>query len=247
MSGKRPLIGVTTSARGGRLMWWFNALAVWRAGGKPVRLTAGRPGPEKPLDGLIVGGGDDVDARLYGGDLRMDVRLDPERDALEYRMLTAARAADLPVLGICRGAQILNVFLGGTLHSDIYEAYAGLPRQRALLPLKRVRISPDSRLHRIIGLDVCRVNSLHHQSVDKVAPGLKVAGMDRHGIVQALDAETGTFVVGVQWHPEFLVFNRPQQRLFRALVAAAKAHGAARSEAAHGYDGGVTSVSPLPG
>ena len=139
-------------------------------------------------------------------------------------MLAEARARDLPVLGICRGAQILNVFRGGTLHGDIYAAYADLPRQRALLPLKRIRVIPGTRLHGILGLARVRVNSLHHQSVDRVAPGLTVAATDRHGIIQAVDGEAGTFVLGVQWHPEFLVFNRPQQRLFRALVAAARAH-----------------------
>jgi putative glutamine amidotransferase len=76
------------------------------------------------------------------------------------------------------------------------------------------------------------VNSIHHQSVNRIAPGLKIAAVDRHGIVQGLDAEVGTFIVGVQWHPEFLVFNRPQQRLFRALVNAAREHRDARVPAA---------------
>jgi putative glutamine amidotransferase len=228
---RRPVIGVTTSARRSTLMWWCNRLAVWRAGGRAVRLSPGRADPATPLDGLIIGGGDDIDASLYGGEVRVDVRLDPARDALEYRLLSEAHNRDLPVLGICRGAQILNVFRGGTLHGDIYEAYAGLPRQRALLPLKRVRIAAGTRLHGILRLDVCRVNSLHHQSVDRLGRGLKISGRDRHGIVQALDCEGGTFVVGVQWHPEFLIFNRPQQRLFRALVQAAGARQTAPAPA----------------
>jgi putative glutamine amidotransferase len=209
-------------------MWLFNWLAVRRAGGRAVRLTSQRAAPREPLDGLVIGGGDDVDASLYGGDVRLAVRIDSDRDALEYRVLREARARDLPVLGICRGAQILNVFLGGTLHGDIYAAFNDLPRQRALLPLKRIDILPGTRLHDIIGLSRCRVNSIHHQSVNHLAAGLKVAAVDRHGIVQGLDAEVGTFIVGVQWHPEFLVFNRPQQRLFRALVDAARDHRAAR-------------------
>ncbi len=228
----RPVIGVTTSARGGWLLWLFNALATLRAGGRPVRLTSRRSVRPDRLDGLIIGGGDDVDARLYGGDVRLGVRIDPDRDALEYRMLAAARARDMPVFGICRGAQILNVFLGGTLHGDIYEAYADLPRQRALLPLKRIHVLPGTRLHTILGLTRVRVNSIHHQSVDRVAAPLAVAAVDRHGIVQGVDAETGTFMLGVQWHPEFLVFNRPQQRLFRAFVTAARRYGATRTERA---------------
>jgi len=232
VTSRGPLIGVTTSARGGRIMWLFNWLAVRRAGGRAVRLTSAHPASAEPLDGVIIGGGDDVDASLYDGDVRLAVRIDPDRDALEYRVLREARARDLPVLGICRGAQILNVFLGGTLHGDIYAAFADLPRQRALLPLKRIHIFPDTRLHSIIGLGRCRVNSIHHQSVNHVAPGLKIAAVDRNGIVQGLDAEVGTFIVGVQWHPEFLIFNRPQQRLFRALVRAAREHRDARPERA---------------
>ncbi len=221
---QRPVIGVTTSAHGGRLLWLFNALAVRRAGGCPVRLTSRRAGDAGRLDGLIIGGGDDLDARLYGGDVHLGVRIDPERDALEYRMLAQARARDLPVLGICRGAQLLNVFLGGTLHGDIYAAYANLPRQRALLPRKRIHVLPGTRLHAVLGLSRVRVNSLHHQAIDRVAAPLAVAACDRHGIIQAVDIEAGTFTLGVQWHPEFLVFNRPQQRLFRALVRAARDH-----------------------
>lgn len=232
MTKRRPLIGVTTSARGGWRLWWFNHCAIRRAGGRAVRLTTHREAPDEPLDGLVIGGGDDIDARLYGGDLRMGVRVDPERDRLEYRWLETATRHDLPVLGICRGAQILNVFRGGTLHADIYEAYDGLPRQRAVLPLKSVDVMPGTRLHEILGLTRCRVNSLHHQSVDRLGAGLKVAARDRHGIVQGLDCETGTFTVGVQWHPEFLVFDRRQQNLFRALVRAAGAQALDRSPAA---------------
>jgi len=216
-----PVIGVTASERGGRLMWRFNCAAVRRAGGRPLRLTPRASLPARALDGLIIGGGDDVDADLYGGDLRLTTRIDPARDALELHGLDMAARRGLPVLGICRGAQIVNVHRGGSLHGDIYHAYEGLPRQRALLPRKRVTITADTRLHAILGLDRCRVNSLHHQSVDRLGAGLSVAARDDHGIVQGLDAEAGTFLVGVQWHPEFLVHDRRQQRLFAALVRAA--------------------------
>lgn len=220
MTARRPLIGVTASARTGRFMWQFNRCAVWRAGGRAVRLIPGEAMPEGTLDGLIIGGGDDIDARLYGGDIEMGVRIDPERDRLEYSLLEDASRRRIPILGICRGAQILNVFRGGTLHADIYRAYAGLPRQRAVLPRKQIAIAAGTRLHEILGLSLCRVNSLHHQSVDRLGNSLKVAAIDKFGIIQGLDCEIGPFVVGVQWHPEFLMFDRRQQNLFRALVRA---------------------------
>jgi len=202
-------------------MWWCNRLAVWRAGGKAVRITADAQVPPDRLDALLVGGGDDIDAELYGLDLMVDVRIDRERDRLELQYLEAAHKRDLPVLGVCRGAQMLNVYRGGTLHPDIYTAYGGLPRQRTVLPRKRIAIQPDSRLYAVMGLERCRVNSLHHQSVDRLGQDLRAVARDKYGIVQGLDCETGTYVIGVQWHPEFVPLNRHHQALYRELVAAA--------------------------
>lgn len=220
MTARRPLVGVTASVRGGRWMWLFNQLAVCRAGGRAVKLTADSARPAEELDALIIGGGDDIDARLYGHDLQVGVRIDPERDNLEMRCLEAAAKRGLPVLGICRGAQILNVFRGGTLHPDIYDVYIDAPRRRTPLPRKRVHIEPGTRLHSILGLPHCRVNSLHHQSVNRPGEGLRIAAKDEHGIVQGIDTESGQLIIGVQWHPEFLVFDRQQQNLYHAVIHA---------------------------
>lgn len=218
---RRPLVGVTASARGGRFMWSCNRLALWRAGGRAIRIAADAAVPAERLDALLVGGGDDIDAELYGLDLRVDVRIDRERDRLELHYLERAHARGLPILGVCRGAQMLNVYRGGTLHPDIYTAYGDLPRQRTVLPRKRIAILPDSRLCTVMRLERCRVNSLHHQSVDKLGQDLRAVARDKYGIVQGLDCETGTYVIGVQWHPEFLPLNRHHQALYRGLVDAA--------------------------
>jgi putative glutamine amidotransferase len=217
----RPVVGVTASARGGRWMWWANKLAVWRAGGRARRITADDPGPPDDIDALLVGGGDDIDAELYGLDIRFGLRIDRERDRLELDRLERAHARGLPILGVCRGAQILNVFRGGTLHPDIYEAYGRLPPQRTLLARKRVTIAEDSRLYRVMGLRRCRVNSLHHQSIDRLGQDLRAVARDKYRIVQGIDCETGQFVLGVQWHPEFVPLNSHHQALYKALVAAA--------------------------
>lgn len=217
---RRPLIGVTTSARGGRWMWLFNMLAIRRAGGRAIKITARAMHPVEQIDALVIGGGDDIDARLYGHDVQVGVRIDPERDDLEMRYLEAATKRGIPILGICRGAQILNVFRGGTLHPHIYDVYVDAPRRRTPLPRKQVRIAAGTRLHAILGLEECRVNSLHHQSVARPGEGLRIAAQDEHGIVQGIDAESGQLVVGVQWHPEFLVLDRHQQNLYHAIVHA---------------------------
>jgi putative glutamine amidotransferase len=215
----RPVIGVTTSRRGGWRSFLMHRLALWRAGARAVRLTSGDPIPDK-LDGLVIGGGDDIGAEIYGGQVLPDIRIDPERDKLELKLLDTALPAGIPILGICRGSQMINVALGGSLHTDIHAVYIEAPRMRTVLPRKTVHIEESSRLHRITGCNPCRVNALHHQSVDRVGRDLRVVARDEAGIVQAVEGTGAHFILGVQWHPELLVFSAPQQRLFAALAAA---------------------------
>ncbi len=218
----RPLIGVTTSRRGGWRSYLMHRLALYRAGARSVRLLAGNPLPPEPLRGLVIGGGDDIGAEIYGGKVLPDVRIDPERDSLELQLLEAALPAGVPVLGICRGSQMINVSLGGTLHTDIYEVFEHAPRMRTVLPKKTVSIAYGTRLDRILRCNPCQVNALHHQSVDRLGRGLRAVAKDQAGIVQGIEGEGEPFLVGVQWHPELLVWKKPQQRLFAALVAAAQ-------------------------
>ncbi|MEQ5856344.1 gamma-glutamyl-gamma-aminobutyrate hydrolase family protein [Halomonas sp. EF61] len=218
---ERPVIGISTSDHKSLLAWCFDWFAVWRHGGKPLRLSPSRPRPDR-LDGLIVGGGDDIQAHLYGGEMQLDVRVDPERDELELELLAREIPRNTPVLGICRGSQLINVHLGGTLDSDIYTTHEGLKRRRTVLPRKTVDIVEGSRLHQLLRVSWCRINSLHHQAVEHTGRGVDIVARDRDGLVQGIESREHDFLLGVQWHPEFLIFNRPQQRLIRALVDAAR-------------------------
>jgi len=217
----RPLIGITTSDAKSRIAWWFDWFAVWRHGGRPRRLSPSRPFPDA-LDGLIIGGGDDIQAHLYDAEVRLDVRVDPQRDELELELLERFIPQDTPVLGICRGAQLINVHLGGSLDPDIYTTHEGLKRRRTVLPRKTVDIVADTQLHRILNVSWCRINSLHHQAVQRAGKGIEIVARDRDGLVQGIESRDHAFLLGVQWHPEWLIFNRPQQRLIRALVDAAR-------------------------
>jgi len=224
MTGTRPLVGVTASARGSRLPWLFNKMALWRAGARALRLTADASCRFDRLDALLIGGGDDIEPTRYGGHLEPTIKIDPDRDELELDALDWAEARGRPVLGICRGSQMINVHRAGSLHTDIHSVYVEAPRLRTVLPRKPVTIEPNSRLHGILQLETCRVNALHHQSVDRLGEGVRIAARDDHGIVQAIEVPDRPFLLGVQWHPEFLLTDRNQQRLFRALVAAVAGH-----------------------
>lgn len=253
----RARIGVSGPDRGGLAMWFFTALAVWRAGGRPVRLTPKRAWQNAAFDGLILCGGADVgelpesdeiadavetvrrESRpwrrrwlgvviyglVYG--LRRVLGLkayggkDARRDAMEHALVADALQNGKPVLGICRGAQLLNVHLGGTLHRDLSDFYIESPQIRTVLPRKLIEPAKDSRLAAILGGAPTRVNALHRQAVDSLGGGLRVSAVEESGVVQAIEHTDMPFVVGVQWHPEFLPHIATQQGLFRALIESA--------------------------
>jgi len=217
-----PLVGVTSSRGRGRYMWWFHCISLRMMGARPVRLTAPvSPGDAERFDGFVIGGGDDISAELYRGVMVPDIRIDPERDRMELELLEHVVTRDMPVLGVCRGAQMINVYRGGSLYQDMYEAFADLPRLRTPLPRKQVRLEPRSRLAGITGTDRLTVNSLHHQAIDRLGSGLEVSARDTHGVTQAVEDPNVPFRIGVQWHPEFLFYQRRQRRVFRAFVDAA--------------------------
>jgi putative glutamine amidotransferase len=218
----KPLIGVTGSRRKGRIMTFLICLAVWRAGGRSVRITCVKPFPVDKLDGLVIGGGDDISATLYGGEIAVDVRVDTRRDKIEMEALRTCDEMGIPVLGICRGSQIMNVFYGGSLHTEIRDVYRDAPQIRTVLPKKCVDILPDTRLSSLLGVDHCYVNSLHHQAVDRPGDGFHIAARDEHGMTQGIERHGERFLLGVQWHPEFLFWQPRQQRLFNELVNAAR-------------------------
>lgn len=220
----RPIIAVTTSNRSGWRIFPLVALNVWLAGGKAVRWGAGRPANLDDVDGVIIGGGDDISPDIYGGKIVTSARLDPDRDALERQIVEDAQALGVPILGICRGSQMINVARGGTLHQDAYGVYTASQKRWTILPRKEIWIDDNTRLSRIAGLQPMTVNSLHSQAVDKVGKGLRVAARDTGGMIQAIESIQEPFALGVQWHPEHLFYARRQRRIFRSLVMAARAY-----------------------
>lgn len=220
----RPVIGVTTSTRSGWRIFPLVAMNIWLAGGKAVRWSTDRGAPDvSRVDAIVIGGGDDISPDLYGGEFIASARLDPERDALECDLVHRAMAAGKPVLGICRGAQMLNVALGGSLYENAYGVYTASRQYWTILPRKRVTVERDTRLADLAGTSPMQVNALHSQSVRNLGEGLRVAARDSGGMVQAIERMSDPFAIGVQWHPEHLFYARRQRRIFASLVAAARA------------------------
>lgn len=220
----RPVLGVT--GPDGRFVpsWWFIRWAVRRAGGHALRMTPSRPQAGAPLDGVIISGGEDIAPDLYGGIVHgTAVPRDSARDIFEMRILKASLKNHLPILGICRGAQLINVALGGTLHQDLRKLRKITSNRRNLFPCKTIAIAPRSRLAGIFKRRRDQINSLHHQSIAQRGRGLTVTAIDTDGIVQAIERPDSRWLVGVQWHPEYLPYRHQQRALFRALVCACRA------------------------
>jgi putative glutamine amidotransferase len=237
----QPVIGLTAYCEPARWAVWdapavllpaSYAEQVAAAGGIPVLLppVPGVSGALARLDGLILTGGGDVDPGRYGADPHpRTTRVSPPRDAAELDLAGAALTADLPVLGICRGLQVLNVARGGTLRQHLPDGtgHAAIPGTFGSHP---VRIAPGTRLASILGGNgaaasagrpALDVPSAHHQAVDRLGDGLVAAAWAPDGVVEAveLDRDGGPLVLAVQWHPE----AGTDERLIGALVAAAAA------------------------
>ena len=172
-------------------------------------------------DGLLLPGGGDMDPKFYGQE-RIPACGEPNllRDAAEPLLLRAFLAADKPVLGICRGIQVMNAVLGGDLYQDI-KPFEHLPHNGHWAKVHTVTVRRGTLLSRILGQDTVLVNSQHHQAVDRVAPGFTLAALSEDGIVEAIEKPDARFCLGVQWHPEWLSDADPSmQGLFDAFVNA---------------------------
>ncbi|CAM04592.1 anthranilate synthase component 2/putative glutamine amidotransferase [Saccharopolyspora erythraea NRRL 2338] len=235
----RPRIGISTYVetaswgvwqRDAALLPTSYVHAVHRAGGIPVLLPVlpdGESAALSAVDGLVLAGGADVDPARYRRAPHETVRVTrPERDDWETRLLRAALDRDLPVLGVCRGAQVLNVALGGSLHQHLPERVAHERHQPApaVFGRTRVRLRPGSRIARALG-EEAEVPCYHHQALDRVADRLEVTGHAEDGTVEAVELPGHRFVVGVQWHPEE---DTDDIRLFEALSASAGDSGGMR-------------------
>ena len=244
---RTPRIGLTASVMPTKLgtrRTFLNEpyiVAIQEAGGIPVLLTPAHGGPAlralyELLDGLVLTGGEDVAPERYGEEVHHpSVECVPERDALELQLLEWALADDLPLLAICRGIQVLNVGLGGSLYQDLPtdrpapivhdQALGDSPRPRTE-PHHPVTVRPGTCLADVLGIETVEVNSMHHQGIKALASPLVPVAHAPDGLVEGVepaDAARWSFLLGVQWHPEELARggDKPSRRLFERFVTAA--------------------------
>jgi putative glutamine amidotransferase len=227
----KPRVGVTATpaVHEDRLVEQINrsyVRGVIEAGGVPLVLPVLEPADVEAvldgLDGLLLSGGGDIEPSRYGQLPSEHVDgVDAARDAWELALIEGALARDLPLLGICRGAQLLNVARGGTLvqHLPDVTDQSHRERERFADEIHLVELLPDSRVAQAMGRTTTRVNTLHHQAVDEVGAGLRVVGYGDDGTVEAIEAIDGSRALGVQWHPELLPHLPGNPDLFAWLVA----------------------------
>ncbi len=238
----RPLIGIT--ARNGRdsdghptsTLQHSYINAIEEAGGLPVPVPCHLPEEVvhdlyDRLDGVLFSGGGDISLQFFAGTPHPRIDgVDEARDRAELVLLRAAASQGKPLLGICRGAQVMNVALGGTLYTHIPgqlpnaldHDYPGSLRRELVHP---VQVEETSFAAHIFGETLLHVNSLHHQGLRDIASSLHVAGRSPDGLVEVVELPDHPYAIAVQWHPEWLTDQPAMQRLFRSFVEAARKPG----------------------
>jgi len=235
----KPVIGITTNHSINNygqplvLLQQSYVKAIMQAGGVPVLIpslvaTDGWDALYARLDGILFSGGGDIGLEHAPGDPHPRIDdVDPERDSVELKMLNAAASDGKPFLGICRGCQVMNVALGGTLYTHIPDQLPNAldhsyPGNMRTVLVHQVKIEEGTHIAEIFGEPIIKVNSLHHQGIKDVPPSIRVAGYAPDGLVEAIELPEHPFGLAVQWHPEWLIDQEGTRNMFRKFIQAAE-------------------------
>ena len=237
-----PLIGITSDFQRDKDIFKCPAyfisenyiMAVKEAGGIPIIMPyiSDKIAIDELLeriDGLLIAGGNfDINPAFYG---EMPIeklgRFNEKRTAFEMEITKAALKADKPILGICGGEQLLNVATGGSLFQDIETQVNGAKNHQQKTPKSEpyhpVNIEPGTKLHSILGCNTIKTNSTHHQSIKKLGENLRINAIAEDGIIEGIESTHHRFILGVQWHPEYLYKKgKPYERIFKAFIQSCK-------------------------
>ncbi|MGG6268322.1 gamma-glutamyl-gamma-aminobutyrate hydrolase family protein [Leptolyngbya sp. AN03gr2] len=229
-----PIIGITSHSRnsaGEVVLPGTYIDAVQSAGGNPILLPPTQTDPESllnVLDGLILSGGGDIHPIHYNGEDHPTVYgIDEERDIFEITLAKLALIKEIPVLGICRGMQVLTVASGGNLIQHVPEVYGNAIDHRLDNPRRPiphdVEILPESRLAQLLDNTHLNIVSWHHQAVREFSSDWKLAARSSDGVIEAIEHQTHPWAIALQWHPEMSIENPAHQRFFRSFIAACQA------------------------
>jgi putative glutamine amidotransferase len=225
MIDRKPRILVTGPVKDGNAMWWLTRSLIALAGGDAIHFDERKSKKDIPeFDGLVLGGGHDLDPSLYGEKPLPGIEhnFDPRQDEDEMKLLRSALDRARPVVGVCRGIQVINVYFGGSLHQDISPFFPEGRVKESRLPFKKATIEKGSSLGSILSRDIVPINSMHTQAVKEVAAGLKAVAWEENGLVQGLEASSGLPILAVQWHPEFMPYFAESRRYYQWIVDQAK-------------------------
>jgi len=233
----KPVIGITTNITTNNfgqplvLLQQAYVRAIMQAGGVPLLIPSlvtedGWDALYARLDGILFSGGGDIGLEHSPGEAHPRIDdVDPLRDSVELKMLNAAASDGKPFLGICRGCQVMNVALGGTLYTHIPDQLPGAldhsyPGNKRTVLVHEIKIEEGTHVAEIFGEPIIKVNSLHHQGLKDIAPSVRVAGHTPDGLVEAIELPDHPFGLGVQWHPEWLTDQEGTRNLFKKFVGA---------------------------
>ncbi len=220
---RKPVIGITKPDNKQLFAYLAITAGVIIAGGTPLKITPKDKKYESHnVDGLILGGGKDIFPGHYNQLPKEDYIYDSDRDDMEIFWAERAREENIPTLGICRGAQLMNVICGGTLHANVSEAYEDANYPDGFIHhaffRKKITIYPDTPLYQILGTEKIKVNSLHKQAIDKLGKKLNIDAIEPNGVVQGISSDNHDYFIGLQFHPEFLIYKRKFRQIFESLI-----------------------------
>jgi putative glutamine amidotransferase len=212
---KKPLVGICLPNKGNFFAYLFIKLNLRIQGAYSVRLRPSENNVKfQRLDGLILSGGTDINPTLYGANKDAhNTPLDTKRDTFELEMIDKAYKKQIPILGICRGAQLINIYFKGTLYPSILELDQYIIHKNSIFPIKSAFIKRLSNLFAITKKKEIVINSIHNQAINKVGDDLQVSAC-HDKIIEAIEKENYPFLLGVQWHPEYLIYLKEHRLIF---------------------------------
>lgn len=234
----KPLIGVTPAMESDESFYKVsknNLLALEDAGGIPIVLSYLSSSSDidqiiEQLDGLYLTGGDDIDPIHFNEEPHQKLgAFNPKRDVFEIEITKKMLSKDKPVLGVCKGAQIINLAVGGDMYQDIYaQIDDGLLQHKQktsnYVAIHEIELLKGSLIHRLVGQENIRVNSFHHQANRRVGEGFVISGIAKDGVVEVVESMKHRFALGVQWHPEMMavVGDDSSKKIFQGFISACK-------------------------